>query len=373
MNTLNYVLEQKRNIGFYKKSYTSMPKLFTKYKKRLISNLTEDMPGMKIRYYKNLVIFNTTDKETFCNDLYVECNGLIIDIYSNKLVSVPRQNILTANERFEDNLFDKYVTNDSKISYVKDGTIFTVYFYKNKWDISTCNGINMYHVMNNGKKYHQLLDETLQTLFNIDLHSFLSLLNESTSYTFGFKHPQVHRFQDKISNKYDFWYVSEYNKKTNKRYNDPNETLSDILNSNDTTFSFMTKSFDLKDKKVLRNQLFQSMNDLELDNTLPNFGFICNTEFGDILFTTELYKFIQFNLYTVGYVNDQINNQLLMETKFNISDIDSKIATKIYNYHKTLKKNNEINENYIEYFRKYSKYYFPTIFNYYSLKVKLET
>ncbi len=122
-----------------------------------------------------------------------ECNGLILEASSSgwRVLVAPVQ---SPKSKVNTNKINKWLNEELYEVYaMEDGTIINLYFYNDKWVISTARGIDMNDVKFNTLTYQQMLDECLVHSNASDLYTSL---DKSRCYTLGFKHPDIHPFQE---------------------------------------------------------------------------------------------------------------------------------------------------------------------------------
>ena len=164
--------------------------------------------GIKTSYNENVMIFSKMrSAKNSLNNLYIqECNGLILEQNTWKPLVVPprslRYNINTesSNKYLHQGLYHIYKA--------QDGTCFNLYYYLNKWIISTTSG----HTMNavswaNGKSYQAIISECLEHI-GLTWETFTSQLDTTYCYSFGFRHPLMHKFQENVDEPvYKIWFI----------------------------------------------------------------------------------------------------------------------------------------------------------------------
>lgn len=91
----------------------------------------------------NLVLFNYNDNAMYDNkwdELICMCRGLIIDIDKKKIVAIPFYKFFNVGEKKK---FDKNEEiGECKITEKLDGSLGIIYFYDNKWRVSTRGSFN---------------------------------------------------------------------------------------------------------------------------------------------------------------------------------------------------------------------------------------
>ena len=190
MNTLNFIKSLKDT------SFTNIRSSL--FKQRILCNYSND---------KRLILLYTSKNNRFnvnqYNKLHDECNGLIIDIIDMKIISTP---INSAKSNINvDRLNDDLKLDLYDIFLIKDGTLVNLYFYNNKWSISTYRSIDATNATWGNSTYGSLFHEVLAEL-NINKDNFYDSLDIKSSYTFGFKHHNIHPFKDSDVG-YDLWFI----------------------------------------------------------------------------------------------------------------------------------------------------------------------
>lgn len=165
--------------------------------------------GIKSSYDEDRMIYTTMHihKNKIGNVYAQECNGLILNKSNWRPLVVPprslRFNIDTnkSNKFLHQGLYHVYLAND--------GTCFNMYYWDNKWIISTTSGYDMNNVMWDNKTYQDLISECL-IKNNTNWESFINSLDKKCCYSFGFKHPNFHRFLGN-TNGYKLWHIQTVN------------------------------------------------------------------------------------------------------------------------------------------------------------------
>lgn len=206
--------------------------------------------GIKASYDKTRMIFsNKHHVNKFSNVLSREANGLVLDMKTWQPLVYPIPTMI--------HIVDKAIVNKHlaagkyRIFHAEDGTRVNLYYWQNKWIISTNKNFEMNNVKWNGTKtYQELLTECLDRVYKCDTNqiseqsteqpdkqsteqhneqsteqpnnhdskedksctmstwnSFTSTLNTEYCYTFGFKHPIIHPFYGGESPVFDMWFI----------------------------------------------------------------------------------------------------------------------------------------------------------------------
>ncbi len=187
--------------------------------KKTLQNVRQELSVYGIRVVSNddVAIFSLAHgtKNIEMNVYKRECNGLILDLDGNPLVVPPRSlkyniDTTTANKFIHQGLYHIYK--------VEDGTSFNLY-YRNKWTISTMRGYDMNNVKwGNSATYQEIICECLDQI-GLTWENFIDKLNPSHCYSFGFKHPHMHKFREgKDCEIYKIWFIQSV--VTDNKHND---------------------------------------------------------------------------------------------------------------------------------------------------------
>lgn len=227
--------------------------------------------GIKTSYDNNRMIFSTlhTQKNQLSSTYAQECNGLILSMDDwHPLMVPPRSLKFNINNDVSNTFLHQGLYHIYKVS---DGTCFNMYYYQDRWVISTAKGYDMNTVSwdANGPTYQELITECLSK-YNLTWDTFTSVLNKQRCYSFGFKHPNFHRFYEKEGLPiYRVWFIQSV---------DLDPQSNQYLWSNDTSpiecippqEAYLSQVSNLKD-------LYKQCGDA-LDNYLNNgtvlYGFI---------------------------------------------------------------------------------------------------
>ncbi len=200
MNTIEYIQDKKftglddikeLRAYFYKKRIT------VSYEPEILDN-------------KRRVIFSCskTIKTQVFDDICLDCNGLILEAPEWKPLCIP---IPTSKNNLNTTKINGYIkANKYDIYQIEDGTIVNLYFYGDKWTISTSRGYDMNDVKFNSLTYNELLKECLDKS-NVSPQDFYNTLDKNKCYTFGFKHPDIHPFWEGKESVYKVWFIRSVN------------------------------------------------------------------------------------------------------------------------------------------------------------------
>lgn len=168
--------------------------------------------GIKTSYDPNVMIFSTlhSSRNVFNNVYTQECNGLVLEQKTWKPLVVPCRSLRfnidteTSNKLLHQGLYHIY--------RVQDGTCFNMYFYNGEWVVSTAKGYNMNAVSwSGGKTYKEVIVECLERI-GLTWETFTAQLDQKFCYSFGFKHPLMHKFREGgDSDIYRIWFIQSVN------------------------------------------------------------------------------------------------------------------------------------------------------------------
>lgn len=151
--------------------------------------LRKQIPNINIREENNLALiannykinnFEISELESECKNIIIDKNKLKLIVYSyNSIYYDDDANHFLLNKENIDNYFNKTIYE----SY--EGTMIILYYYNNKWNISTrkCIDANK-SIWNNTKSYYNLFCECLSSSFN----EFTDKLNKEEYYFFTLVH-----------------------------------------------------------------------------------------------------------------------------------------------------------------------------------------
>jgi hypothetical protein len=158
---------------------------------------TDDSTTGETRFILSLI--NKTNHSL--SQLHSEANGIIIAF---SVDAETQWRLLVSPPRILVNIYNRNYLTKNMLNYTitaaNDGTILSLYYYGEKWCISTARLLEANNVnWISNKSYSVILDEVLSA-YELSLDS----LDTSTTYTFGFHHPEFHPFTNHIT----AWYVA---------------------------------------------------------------------------------------------------------------------------------------------------------------------
>jgi hypothetical protein len=296
------------------------------YKYDIVFNYEKNNEGKIIR-----LIFRIKNNNNQHSMLYYYSNGCIIDIVKWKiLVSPPiafnKYGSLTKVEEFFNNgLYD--------IIKIIDGTVVTIYYFNNKWNISSSNCYDVSNYYWIGKlSYSEILYDLFQKLYphSLELNGiefndkilYFNKLCKYKSYTIGFRH---HNFHPLCNDPEQIWNIQCVdNNNGNIEYNDG---IKGIYNQSIVTD---IHSID-KINYINKHSIFEA---IKQSDSVYNYGFILRSkdisitkEYSNIIFYSELLKKIKKNIYdgSITLLKQFVNhnnrlNYIMLKNFFNRSE-----------------------------------------------------
>lgn len=268
-----------------------------------------------------VILYSDKFKSDFKNPISKECNGLVL-YYNNK--NNPMWKILVKPiECFNMNKLsvtkiDQYYKNNAyKVYKAVDGTVLNLYFYKEKWRISSCKGYDVSNIIFvDGLTYMEVVDLISKKYPNFSFEK----MNIRRSYTICIRYRQYHIFNETM----DSTKIED-------------NTYMILLQSVDTSQEKLPVYYDedigiplqkpilTKEKSVLSliNNLKQNFQKIEknIQNEKklliePLYGYILRSktvdiEYRNIFLESELMKYIRLALY--NNVNSSDNDYLYMK------------------------------------------------------------
>ena len=153
--------------------------------------------GIKVSYSPDekdrRVIFSATKQQRQVEfDQFVsECNGLVLRAGTWQPLVIPPR---TFKSNVQADVVNAGIARgEYDIAEAVDGTMINLYFYENAWRISTTKGFDVTYLKWNTRVYLDVFKEVLETC-GVDVDAFYASLDQCTSYTFCFTHPDFHPF-----------------------------------------------------------------------------------------------------------------------------------------------------------------------------------
>jgi hypothetical protein len=178
-----------------------------------------------------------------------ECHGLVMEQTNGKWSLLCKQTdslCPTVVDRASANFLlmnDKY-----DIYRVREGSVITLYWNKS-WLMASNTSINIGPLDLDGIQFGVAFAESLKRTSEMDIEELHKLLDQSHSYTFGFKHSAMHPFQiDKQP--FDFWFIQSYDTvshKTSRVSPDPRIDIQQTIKLDYKTQNFATLNKELSD------------------------------------------------------------------------------------------------------------------------------
>ena len=124
-------------------------------KKKLFKN------GILTTYDDNRMCLHSSKKKriTGYTNMQRECNGLVIDSNTLLPLAIPIPNFIS---NINTKLINSYINLNLYTVYpIRDGTIINLYYYDDKWCISSSRGYDVTNLKNNKLSYIELLNDVL--------------------------------------------------------------------------------------------------------------------------------------------------------------------------------------------------------------------
>tara|TARA_B100000900_G_scaffold90956_1_gene74298 strand:- start:678 stop:1958 length:1281 start_codon:yes stop_codon:yes gene_type:complete len=164
-----------------------------------IQNIRTDFYKKKIKsqYDNDRIVFTNNPKykiHYYDDNMNIECNGLIYNYKTNKPLVIPYSNTI---KNFDGNIINKYLNeNLYDIYYIEDSTFINLYFYNNKWIISTRSSYEANNTkLGNSITFEDALNDILLNN-NININKFYDDLDKNSCHTFSIRHPKFHLFDE---------------------------------------------------------------------------------------------------------------------------------------------------------------------------------
>jgi hypothetical protein len=176
--------------------------------RKSLSNVSQELSlyGIRTLINNDIIIFSLSHstKNTEMNIYKRECNGLILAHDGTPIVVPPR----SLKYNIDSSMANKYIHQGLYHIYkVEDGTSFNMY-YRGRWVISTMRGYDMNNVKwGNSATYQDIISECLEKI-GLTWELFTEKLSLDQCYSFGFKHPHMHKFREgKDTDIYKLWFI----------------------------------------------------------------------------------------------------------------------------------------------------------------------
>jgi hypothetical protein len=161
---------------------------------------------IKSSYDENRIIMhiNSNNRRDRFNNFSLECNGLILEKGTWDILMLPPRSL---QPNINSKMANRYLYQGLYTIYkAYDGTCFNLYYYNDQWCISTLRGYEMNDIAWDTKPYQEIIDECLKE-YGFTWSSFTEQLDTSHCYSFGFTHPQFHKFKQHKNNGFSLWFI----------------------------------------------------------------------------------------------------------------------------------------------------------------------
>lgn len=317
---------------------------------------------------KRIIFMSNRNRSDFTNPMSNECNGLIVNYNSSTrhyyALVIPVQNFNSSKLNLN-TINSLYKKNSYNIYKINDGTIVNLYYYKNKWVISTSKGYDVTNlILYHNKTYKTILDEVLSDYpeFSYDK------LDINKSYTLSFKYYDYHPFIINKKNTNSIIFIQavdmlefNVNSKLLISYNDNiglpfQEIIKETYSNINELYSKAEKAFNkychyIKNvHPIIINNIQYIYNNITINSSIidysyePDYGYILRSnnfnqtkEYSNILIESSL----MVNIRKLIYNNYKINRDLNINEFYNITEyiepinmIKLKMFLTINNYNK---------------------------------------
>jgi hypothetical protein len=239
---------------------------------------------------KRYVLTSNRLKADFSNVLVRQCNGVVLDSEWN-IISLPPPMFCP---KFKYNKINKTL-GDYHIYKIKDGTTITLYYFNNKWSMSTTNGYDVSDFKWIGDKTYMEHFSTLMEKY--DGFTFDSL-DRNLSYTFGFRVNDFHPFGESEG----IWFIRSFDtvmKEISNNFLINGKKVIQVqemenYNINKKTFNWLMNN----NREAMNNYLESKTN----KNPFIHYGYVLRSktqENPDIVLESELLKFIRKCVYNI--------------------------------------------------------------------------
>lgn len=270
------------------------------------------------------ILFYSVPNKANTDDSYVrECNGLILEMNSWKILCLPPRPLTRI---FKKGIVNMYLNNKNPLYDLyeaNDGTTLNFYYYNltssnKKWCMSTTRGYDVAKLKWKNKTYEDVFHEVLEKN-NIKPDSFYNSLDKDKCYSFGFKHPEFHPYwEGRNKPVYKIWFIQSVNlseKENSITVNLENSPLDEIPRQRKLSTHIM---LDKKEFKQIGKLLKYANSRLG-----PMFGYILRSKYpektgchSDILIESKILRNIRKMVYTRNNKNESENNNYDRENYF---------------------------------------------------------
>ena len=167
--------------------------------------------GIRTSYNPKVMIFYTSHvvKNNISSAYAQESNGLILEQGTWRPLVVPPRSLRfnidteTSNKFLHQGLYHIYKA--------ADGTSFNMYYYDGRWVISTAKGYDMNSVCWDSLSYQTIISQCLESI-GLTWETFTDQLDKTRCYSFGFKHPNFHKFDEgRDTPVHKIWFIQSVN------------------------------------------------------------------------------------------------------------------------------------------------------------------
>lgn len=207
MNTLKFVsnsfkeqLDETTIHSFRSDFFTNGIKCFYEF-----SNINNGVKNcLKVILTQNKTV--ELNKEPKDPEIQLECSGLVLQQYQSVWTVLAKPPVLTKtninNTVYCNNLL---VIGAYDVIEIRDGTVVTLYYdvLNHQWLMASTNSISVGKTVLDETSFEDGFSQSLKKVLNTEYKDLLESLDKKQCYTFGFKNPVLHPF----NNEWDFWFV----------------------------------------------------------------------------------------------------------------------------------------------------------------------
>jgi hypothetical protein len=257
------------------------------------------------------MVFYSSKKQRFnkSNLLKLECNGLVMNINTNKPLVIPP---LLYKSNVNVDIVNKHLSNDLyDILYIEDGTVINFYYWLDSWRISTARSYDITNEKWGSITYKKVVSDILSE----NLDQFYQLMDKNKCYTFGIKHDSLHPFREGNKTLFNkIWFIQSVLLNTDT--DDTDDTGKNV--GYKISYKNNMNNMNIKNSVLLNNnptniknlfpELKNSLNEFFMQK-IVNYGFILRSknsnitgEYSNILLESSLLQTIR-KLYYNSHFN----------------------------------------------------------------------
>ncbi len=278
---------------------------------KFIDNLTDKtLKNVRSSFYEHhiksgyddkgrIILYPSVKGANILGDLNNECNGLVLHMEGDdfKLLALPLPYTRNFDQLTDKILIEAY-NDKTKIYKCRHGTHINLYYFNDKWVISSLKGIEMNKVSWTDKTYEEMISECLASI-KLDWAKFQTLLDVENCYSLGFYHPSVHALRTEKSP--SIWLNKVTNLKSLEEVTELKEFPIEAVELETFKNASITDIIAL-----IKEQNTSSIKDfIESAGEIANVGYVFrNTTNSDILIESDLQKVANNLYYDFSYTKE---------------------------------------------------------------------